>query len=117
LKKNKALESPVILEDIGITSDIRVRFLDHNNFWHVLNVLSNNFFNLLSNSSNLIKPSAEGIQIIEANDAKLSHLVPIFLTIKCSMDKFLEDDGEMETNNPFSFLETQRIAGLLPNII
>lgn len=93
-----ALQATVIIEDLDISYSVRSALLDNEDFWSPVIFVSR-----------LIKPIADGIKIIEANDAKLSHLVAVLMNITVQVNNILNED-----ETPLSLGETRRISGIIP---
>jgi len=81
LQNKVALQETVLTEDLDIPERITDIVLDNRNFWPQVDF-----------AVKFLKPLAEGTSLLEANDAKLSHVVAIFMLIKCAVTAALDDD-------------------------
>lgn len=92
-----ALQATVIVEGLDISNTLRSTVLDNDNFW------MNTLF-----LTRMMKPIADGIKIVEANDAKLSHLVAVLMNITVTVNNIVTED-----DCPLAVREIQRVSGIV----
>ena len=101
IQRNKAvLQETILVDDLSLHEDL------------IATVLNRYFLGNINFAVNFLNSIAEGTEILEADDAKLSHTVAIFMNIKCSVMAALDSD-----DSPLSVLDERKVENILKAMI